>query len=63
MILVNTGGAALCTAAACSVWQVLSIFTELSTYPRDSRALIATLGILALSNLLHPLFLPRLYSA
>jgi diguanylate cyclase (GGDEF)-like protein len=64
MIAVNTFAAALCTAGACAVWALCTQFTDLATYSTDTRALITTLGILALaqfaaSTVIAAFILPR----
>ena len=64
MIAVNTFAAALCIAGGCAVWALCARFTDLATYTSDTRALITTLGILALaqfaaSTLIASFILPR----
>ncbi len=64
MIAVNTAAAALATSTACVSWVLFARFTDLASYPSNSRALVLTLGILALSHfftstILAVLILPR----
>jgi diguanylate cyclase (GGDEF)-like protein len=64
MIAVNTFAAALATAAACGAWYLVSGVGELANFAASTRALVATLCLLALaqfvtSTLIAVLILPR----
>ena len=60
MIGVNTFAAAICTAVSCRIWKLSAAFADLSTFSTDTRALITTLGILALGQFVFSTFVASL---
>jgi diguanylate cyclase (GGDEF)-like protein len=60
MIAANTFGSALSTACACILWKICTTFTDLSTFHVDSRALITTLGVLAIGQFATSTFVASL---